>query len=119
MSWNLFVDISQSFTSIAAVLLSLIAIWKTKRDNNCAILFEKKLELYGELAYLLEKIYNDHDLIVEYYERLRGLYAKGYYIASENVSELLQGFVEAMDEELIDIKEYKKLAIDDQLITIN
>ncbi|HEM5090156.1 TPA: hypothetical protein U1233_002116, partial [Streptococcus suis] len=60
MDWELISNIGQTFTGIAALVLSILAMWKTKKDNTHMILFEKKVELYGELAYYLEKIYNDH-----------------------------------------------------------
>ncbi|HEL1811817.1 hypothetical protein ACTJ5V_02040 [Streptococcus suis] len=109
MDWELISNIGQTFTGIAALVLSILAMWKTKKDNTHMILFEKKVELYGELAYYLEKIYNDHELIFEYYDIIRGLYAKGFLIASKTVAEKLQEFVDAMDEEIEVIQNCRKI----------
>lgn len=109
MDWEMISNISQTLIGIAAVLLSILAMWKTKKDNAHMILFEKRIELYGELAYYLEKIYNDHELILEQYEKIRELYAKGYLIASDSVAKILQEFIDAMDEEIEVIQNCKKI----------
>lgn len=43
MDWELISNIGQTFTGIAALVLSILAMWKTKKDNTHMILFEKRL----------------------------------------------------------------------------
>lgn len=93
--------------SVLAIIISIVSIYLSYRNEIKVIRFEKRLEIYSNLAYYLVKVYNNHDLIETFYDEIVGLSAKAYFYASDTVNELITEFLESMDQEFEKIEKYK------------
>lgn len=100
------------FFSIIAIVVSVVCIFLANRNDFKVVKYEKRSEIYSELAYYLVQIYNNHNLIEEYYDEIVGISAKAYFYASTSVNKLIDEFLELMDKEYEKIEMYKKSGLD-------
>ena len=90
----------ETIISVSSLVISAISLWKTKKFSQEVHIFERKTGIYSELAYYLEKIYNNHELLITYYEEIRGIFAKSYFFASDEVYDLLSDFMKKMEKRI-------------------
>lgn len=94
-------DIISTVLSIIAILVSIVNFL----DNRKLVIFEKKVEIYSELAYFLEKIYNNHQLAIEFEADIRGIISRAYFFASPEIHDLMYQFLDEMKSRIEYIKE--------------
>lgn len=87
---------------LAIVVSVIIAVWSARdseKSNRRQTIFERRFEVYSELAGYLQQVTADHDQAAKLRSKIYGLITKTYFFASQPINDLFQEF---LDEKVYD-----------------
>lgn len=89
--------------SILAIVVSVWSVYQNKKDGFAQLTFERRLEVYSELAGYLQKVTDNHEKAEGLQGKITALITKTAFYASRPINALFQEF---LDEKIYD-KEVK------------
>lgn len=101
MVLELIASIFSLLISLIAVGVSIWTVFKTHMNAIKSVRFEKRIDLYSELSYLLQKLISNHNLILNYEDELFGLIAKSYFFSSPFVNTQFNRVLTSLEAEKI------------------
>lgn len=108
MDLELIASIFSLLISIIAVGVSIWTVFKTHMNAIKSVRFEKRIDLYSELSYLLQKLISNHNLILKYEEELFGLIAKSYFFSSPFVNTQFNRVLTSLEAEKVALKDKER-----------
>lgn len=80
--------------SILAIVVSVWSVYQNKKDGLAQLTFERRLEVYSELAGYLQKVTDNHEKAEEHQEEITALITKAAFYASRPINVLFQEFLD-------------------------